>query len=82
TYDPTIVPVLVNALKAMVALPEQVVYITATIRNPETFDLFLQLVDDTGVLGRSVMDLGQTRMAALCHPNPAADIRLVLITQK
>ncbi|KAJ1809534.1 hypothetical protein LPJ77_001570 [Coemansia sp. RSA 2523] len=82
TYDPTIVPVLVAAIKEMVVSSQQVVYITATIRNIETFDLFLQLVDETGVLGRSVMDLTQTMMTALCHPNPSADMRLVLITLK
>ncbi|KAJ2258854.1 hypothetical protein EV176_006944, partial [Coemansia sp. RSA 451] len=59
----------------MVVSSQQVVYITATIRNIETFDLFLQLVDETGVLGRSVMDLTQTMMTALCHPNPSADMR-------
>ncbi|KAJ1787105.1 hypothetical protein LPJ67_003315, partial [Coemansia sp. RSA 1938] len=75
TYDPTIVPVLVAAIKEMVVSSQQVVYITATIRNIETFDLFLQLVDETGVLGRSVMDLTQTMMTALCHPNPSADMR-------
>ncbi|KAJ1992851.1 Protein fam86a, partial [Coemansia thaxteri] len=51
TYDPTLVPILVSALKAMVSTSQQVAYITATIRNQETFDLFLQLIDDTGVLG-------------------------------
>ncbi|KAJ2567400.1 hypothetical protein GGH12_000293 [Coemansia sp. RSA 1822] len=75
TYDPTIVPILVAAIKEMVVSSQQVVYITATIRNIETFDLFLQLVDETGVLGRSVMDLTQTMMTALCHPNPSADMR-------
>ncbi|KAJ2057766.1 hypothetical protein GGI17_005462 [Coemansia sp. S146] len=84
TYDPTIVPVLVNALKEMVASSQQVAYITATIRNQETFDLFLHLVGkyESGVLGKSVMDLSETKMATLCHPNPTADIRLVLITRK
>ncbi|KAJ2031698.1 hypothetical protein H4S03_006519 [Coemansia sp. S3946] len=89
TYDPTIVPVLVNALKEMVASSQQVAYITATIRNQETFDLFLQLIGkcfsmqyESGVLGKSVMDLSETKMATLCHPNPTADIRLVLITRK
>ncbi|KAJ2816622.1 hypothetical protein IWW50_006434 [Coemansia erecta] len=82
TYDPTIVPVLVSAIKEMVVSSQQVVYITATIRNIDTFEQFLQLVDETGVLGRSVMDLSETKMTALCHPNPTADIRLVLITHK
>ncbi|PIA16238.1 S-adenosyl-L-methionine-dependent methyltransferase [Coemansia reversa NRRL 1564] len=80
-YDPSIVPTLVGALKAMVLSSQQVVYVTTTIRNPETFELFLELIDDTGVLGRSVMDLTETKMTALCHPNPSADIRLVLITR-
>ncbi|KAJ2458642.1 Protein fam86a, partial [Coemansia sp. RSA 2322] len=44
TYDPTLVPILVSALKAMVSTSQQVAYITATIRNQETFDLFLQLI--------------------------------------
>ncbi|KAJ2783680.1 hypothetical protein GGI18_003498 [Coemansia linderi] len=102
TYDPTIVPVLVGALKEMVATSQQVAYITATIRNQETFDLFLQLVGkylsiynavhvctcdmhasyESGVLVKSVMDLSETKMTTLCHPNPMADIRLVLITRK
>ncbi|KAJ1961403.1 ubiquitin-binding SDF ubiquitin ligase complex subunit met30 [Dipsacomyces acuminosporus] len=49
TYDPTIVPVLVAALKELLVSSQQVAYITATIRNEETFDLFLQLIenDDT-----------------------------------
>ncbi|KAI8323071.1 hypothetical protein GQ54DRAFT_124396 [Martensiomyces pterosporus] len=82
TYDPTIVPLLVGALEAVVVSSQQVAYITATIRNQDTFDLFLKLIDDTGVLGKSVMDLTDTKMAALCHPNPEADMRLVLITRK
>ncbi|KAJ2859005.1 hypothetical protein FB639_005846, partial [Coemansia asiatica] len=43
-YDPTIVPVLVGALKAIVVSSQQVAYITATIRSPETFDLFLKMI--------------------------------------
>ncbi|KAJ2078198.1 hypothetical protein H4R24_004648 [Coemansia sp. RSA 988] len=43
-YDPSIVPTLVTALKAMVLSSQQVVYITTTIRNPETFELFLELI--------------------------------------
>ncbi|KAJ2738586.1 Protein fam86a, partial [Coemansia sp. BCRC 34301] len=91
TYDPTIVPMLVDALKAMVSSSQQVAYITAAIRNQETFDLFLKLVGkfprydmwyESGVLGKSVMDLSETKMATLCHPNPTADVRLVLITRK
>ncbi|KAJ2486725.1 ubiquitin-binding SDF ubiquitin ligase complex subunit met30 [Coemansia sp. RSA 2320] len=48
TYDPTLVPILVSALKAMVSTSQQVAYITATIRNQETFDLFLQLIAPFG----------------------------------
>ncbi|KAJ2784020.1 hypothetical protein GGI15_002394 [Coemansia interrupta] len=44
TYDPTIVPVLVAALEAIVVSSQQVAYITATIRSQETFDLFLELI--------------------------------------
>ncbi|KAJ2707480.1 hypothetical protein FB645_000656 [Coemansia sp. IMI 203386] len=82
TYDPTIVPVLVGALKAMVVSSRQVAYITATIRSQDTFDLFLKLIDETEVLGKSVMTLTETNTTALCMPNPAADIRLVLVTRK
>ncbi|KAJ2156478.1 hypothetical protein GGF46_005159 [Coemansia sp. RSA 552] len=80
--DPTVVPTLVQALKVMVRSSQQVVYITVTIRDPETFDMFLAQIDNSEVLGRSVMDLTETQMTTLCHPNPTADIRLVLITRK
>ncbi|KAJ1726721.1 ubiquitin-binding SDF ubiquitin ligase complex subunit met30, partial [Coemansia biformis] len=65
-YDPTIVPTLVGAVRAMVASPQQVAYISVTYRHPDTFALFLRLIDETGVLGRSVMELGGIRPAALC----------------
>ncbi|KAJ1667061.1 hypothetical protein EV178_001782 [Coemansia sp. RSA 1646] len=40
-YDPTIVPLLVGALKTIVVSSQQVAYITAAFRNPDTFALFL-----------------------------------------
>ncbi|KAJ2721423.1 hypothetical protein GGI07_003988 [Coemansia sp. Benny D115] len=82
TYDPTIIPVLVTALKAMIQSSQQVAYIMSTVRNPETFELFLRLIDETGVLSKSVMDLTEAKMTALCLPNPMTDFRLVLITRK
>ncbi|KAJ1947409.1 hypothetical protein GGF37_000481 [Kickxella alabastrina] len=82
SYDPTIVPLLVAALETMLVSPQQVAYITAAVRSQETFELFLKLVDDTGVLGKSVMDLTEAKMSTLCLPNPVSDIRLILITRK
>ncbi|KAJ2851480.1 hypothetical protein IWW36_001119 [Coemansia brasiliensis] len=81
-YDPTIVSTLADAIKAMVVSSQQVVYITTVVRNPETFEQFLEAIDQTETLVKSVMSLNDTRMNLLCHPNPISDIRLVLITHK
>lgn len=81
-YDPTIMPALVDVLQRVIVSSQQVAYITITVRNQDTADLFFKLIDDTGVLGKSVMDLSATPLTTLCNPTVDEEVCLVLVTRK